>query len=214
MAKDIGVLVVAHGIEQEVRERFETHLKRSNPQHSYELLIMGSVQRKGTFNKCKLLNKGLKKLLKNNHQAILQTDIDLIIPPKLIDKSFEVAISGRCCNHVCMRRINIDEIKGKDYDDYPWQKWKKYKRIYASGCWNMMKPNLFEEIGGWNEWMIGWGEEDAAFRRIGMSKKIKWKDNYRSPLVHIDHPKRTTNQKKHNRDMEKKAKKEGKTNWL
>lgn len=214
--KDIGILVVADGIGADVRQRFKHCLTASRPRASFDVLIMGDLERNDRkFNKCKLLNKGLKQLFEGEYKIIIQTDIDLICPPSLIDKTFEVATKQKCCVHASMRRISPDEYnKYSQYSSYPFSRWSKIKPIYATGCWNGLLTEKWKLTGGFNEEMIEWGYEDRDWRERAMSAGIKWKDVHKFPLMHVDHPKRTKDVSMRNVEMAKKAKREGKGRWI
>jgi hypothetical protein len=218
MIKDIGILVVADGIGDDVRKRFKHCLTASRPRATFDVVIMGSNkprERGAKFNKCKLLNKGLKRLFEGGYKVIIQTDIDLICPPALIDKTFELAWKHKYCVHCSMRRISPEEYgKYKEYRQYPFNRWKKMKQIYAAGCWNGLVPALWKKTGGFNEDMIEWGYEDRDWRERSIKVGIKWKDLHKFPLMHVDHPKRTKNVSLRNVEVAKRAKREGKQSWL
>jgi len=218
MGKDIGILVVADGLGESIRKRLKYCLTASKPRASFDVLIMGNTEprEKGVkFNKCKLLNNGLRQLFDGGYKVIIQTDIDLICPPALIDKTFELAMNNNICVHSSMRRISPEEYaRYKEYRQYPFNRWKKIKPIYATGCWNGMKPNLWKKSGGFNPSMVEWGFEDRSHRNACIQRGIRWKDLHKFPLMHVDHPKRTKNVSLRNMEMEKKAKREGKMNWL
>ena len=46
---DLGILVVAHGIERSVVERFKNCIRDSKPKVSYDIMVMGDEVRKGAF---------------------------------------------------------------------------------------------------------------------------------------------------------------------
>ena len=217
MPKDIGFLVVSDGIGEDVRSRFQHCLQASKPRASFEFKIMGDLERgeERKFNKCTLLNQGLKQMFKCGYKVIIQTDIDLICPPSLIDKTFELAYKKHCCVHCAMRRVDPSELaKYKSYKDYPFNRWKKYKSIYATGCWNGLIPRLWKDSGGFNEDMTEWGYEDRDWRERAMLAGIKWEDLYRFSLMHVDHLRRTKNVSLRNVEMAKKAKRQGKQRWI
>lgn len=218
MGKDIGFLVVADGICREVRQRFKMCLTASRPRASFDVLIMGQEEPReigAKFNKCKLLNEGLRSLLAQDYKVIIQTDIDLICPKSLIDKTFELVTQKNLAAHCSMRRISQEEYdKYSSYRDFPFNKWKRIKDIYATGCWNGLKPDWWRKSGGFNEDMTEWGYEDRDWMTRVKNNGIKFKDLHKFPLMHVDHPKRTKNVSLKNVEMAKKAKREGKKNWL
>jgi len=213
--KDVAILVVADGIPQDIRTRFKMCIDKSNPTASYDVLIMGNVDSKEkVFNKCKMLNKGLKSII-GKYKVIIQADIDLIVPPMLIDKTFSLAMEKDVCVHHCMICIPPEEFnQHSDYDKFPLTKWKTFKKVYATGCWNGLKSSLWKKTGGFNEEMTNWGYEDRDWRYRAIACGIPWKDVYNFPLIHVNHPRRNRDVSKQNIDISKKAKQEGKTNWL
>jgi len=216
--KEVGILVVADGLGDDIRNRFKSAIRFSKPRVSYDIHIMGGTERreKGVpFNKCKLLNQGLKTMFDIGYQVIIQADIDLITPPCLINKTYELAMQCECCVHASMRRLSTAEYdKYKEYRLYPFKKWKKIKPIYATGCWNGLVMSKWGLTGGFNEDMIEWGYEDRDWRERSMRAGIKWRDLHKFPLMHIDHSSRTQNVSLRNVNAGKLAKKEARQNWL
>ncbi len=213
MARDIGIIVIADGLGDDIRNRFKHCLTASNPRHSFDVKIMGSkVPRKAgvKFNKCKLLNKGLREMFKVGYKVIIQTDIDLICPPTLIDGTYEACMrDNRLGIHCVMRGLDIEEFqKYPKYAKYPWKQWVKRKAIYATGCWNGMQLEAWKTCKPFNDNMLEWGYEDRSHMEVSKLCGIKWKDIHRIPLMHINHTRRTKNVSLRNMEMHKKAKRE------
>jgi len=214
--KDVGILVIADGIDETIRNRFRDCFKLSHPKVSYDILMMGDViPTQKIFNKCKLLNKGLKQLISQEYKCILQTDIDLICPPKTLDWTVRQATNIDACIHHPMKCIAPAEFKKyKSYSEYPFKEWSKIKSVYATGCWNCMKPHLWQKSGGFNEDMTLWGYEDRDWRYRAIAAGISWVDEYKYPLIHVNHPRRNRDVSKKNLEIAKDAKSQGKVNWL
>lgn len=217
--KDIAILVVADGIGDKVRQRFKQCLTASNSKSSFDVLIMGETKKRKDgelFNKCKLLNSGLKQLFKCNYEVIIQTDIDLICPPNLLDATLaSVKSKPKSCVHSAMCGLTEDELnKYKSYNDYPFSKWNGYKKIYATGCWNGMNPEMWKLSGGFNEDMVDWGYEDRDWRYRSINNGIKWTDLYNYPLMHVNHKRRNRDVSVTNKKIATESSLKGKTNWL
>lgn len=213
----VAVIVVADNIDSEIKDRFNESIGLSNPIPKVDIVMMENNRKKDElFNKCVLLNKALRKTLKGGYNVIIQTDIDLIIPPGTIDFSCRIALEGNVCCHLPMRKLPRKIIlEHNHYDDYPWEKWiKEYKPIYATGCWNALRPKAWKMTGGFNEDMTEWGFEDRDWRARGRRQGVKWSDNWKwhrsFPLIHVNHPDRTYNNSAYNKKKVNKSKK----SWL
>jgi len=220
--KQVGIFVVAQNISDSTVDRFRGCLEQSKPTVSYDLHVLRTKdpEQQKQFNKSKLLNKGIKQLAKGQYEVLIQTDIDLIIPPEIVDHSYEVAQEERVCFHNDMRKANIDDISDfpnlpSEYDKIDWTQFKKVPFIFASGCWNAMQYKYWWETGGWNEMMIEWGREDDDWRN--RSKKhsgIVFKDSKKFELIHYNHPARTKDLRWRNDKMAKEAASKGIRSWL
>jgi hypothetical protein len=164
------------------------------------------------------LNKGIKQLSPIGYKVIIQSDIDLIIPPGLIDKSLEIGSQEKTCFYNHHRRVDANKVPKfpSEYNNMDWKRGlQMFKPEDANGCWNAMTPVSWMSSGGYNEYMIEWGKEDDEFRsNAGNLFGIKFINYNKFCLLHINHPMRTKDMRKHNRGMSAKAAKEGKTNWL
>lgn len=216
-AKKVGILVVADRISDEVKNRFIDSINFSNPQPECKIIMMENERDEDQlFNKCKLLNKGLKIAFKENFDVIIQTDIDLVIPPNTINFTCNVALEGMVCCHLPMRRILKKEFDlFEHYDDYPWDEWiKKYSPIYATGCWNGLVPKAWKMTGGFNEDMLEWGYEDRDWRMRAIKNNVVWRDKWKwgrtFPIMHVNHLPRTLNMSSENRKVGKSKRRD----WL
>lgn len=188
---DIAIIAVAQNISQDIIERFKSSIKSSSPKYSFDILIGTSDDK--IFSKTKILNSLLRRTI-DKYTVIIQTDIDLIIPPDLINETFEKTFNkDRFAYHHNLRYIEEKEIKKLDYLNYPFKKWIMLESKFCSGCWNGMSSKSWIKTKGYNEEMIKWGYEDTEFfnrsRRLG----IFWIKTKSYPLVHINHQKRQTN---------------------
>jgi hypothetical protein len=216
---DVGIMVVAQNISNKIKTRFSECIRLSKPKCTYDIHFLSSnnpLQIK-TFNKSKLLNMGIKTLCKVDYKVIIQTDIDLIIPPDIIDKTLEIGSESGVCFYNNHRRINeIDLPKlPEEYDKLNWGRiLTAFSSENANGCWNGMTPKSWLSSGGYNEYMIEWGREDDIFRSNSHLMGIQYVNCDPFCLIHVNHEPRTKDMRKYNTKMEEKAKQEGKTNWL
>lgn len=217
---DVGIMVVAQNIDKKIKNRFQECIIRSKPECTFNIHFLSASDEevKGPFNKSKILNNGIKTLTKMNYKVIIQTDIDLIIPPGLIDKTLEIGIQPKTCFYNCHRRIDPKRLPKlpDEYDKMNWEKlFDKFIFENANGCWNGMTPESWLESGGYNEYMIEWGREDDVFRtNANRYGNIKFINYNKFCLIHVNHPPRTRDFRKYNNAMERKASLEGKKNWL
>lgn len=184
----IALLVIAVGLDEDYIKRFEEYAKASESKYDFDIIIeKGQKQEK--FYKSRLLNKHLRDLV-NRYDFIIQTDIDLIIPPGLIERTVDKYLTNTI-NHSVLRKLDEDSIEKFNYEKFPWEEWLTRKHILCSGCWNGADSKTWKRSGGFNEEMFDWGGEDTEFMYRSRRRGIKWNVFYIYPLVHIWHPQRT-----------------------
>jgi len=223
MSKNVGIMVVAQFIPQNIVDRFIRCIEQSKPSVSFDIHILRSkdkTQKINHFNKSKILNKGIKKLVNMGYEVLIQTDIDLIVPPKIIDESYEISMSERHCFHVNHRRITIEKVAGfpklpEEYNLMDWDFMMKFPKEASNGCWNSLQSKYWYDTGGFNENCVNWSREDDDWaRRAKIYGKIPFVVSNMFPLMHINHPQRNFNNRKHNDVVVRKAIMQGKINWL
>lgn len=184
---DIAIIVVAQNISPQIIKRFENSIKYSHPQHSYQIVIGKSDE--NIFYKTRILNELLRKCF-DYFKVIIQTDIDLIIPPNIIDRTFEMVYQhDQQAYHHVLRYVDFPNDIRK-YSQYPFKEWIEVHPRFCSGCWNGLTPTGWKMSRGYNEDMSAWGNEDTEFYHRSMRLGIKWLKEDRFPLVHINHPPR------------------------
>lgn len=194
--KDICIIVAAQGIPKECIKRFKNSIVESKSKYKVDIVIRGSQDKR--FYKSRIINQCLRETIPN-YKVIIQTDIDLVIPPRLIDKTYESLMNQpRNCFHHFLRYVDPEEVKGRHYKDYPFLRWLQLKPSFCSGCWNGMRADTWKRSGGLNEDMFGWGSEDTEFYNRSRRRGIHWINNRDFALVHINHPRRTTRRAKEN----------------
>lgn len=210
-----GLLVVAHRIPSSVLERFLSHVCLSNPKVATELVVSKEEpdwQEGMPFNKSRALNSLLREALEK-YEVIIQTDVDLIIPPGLIDKAYETVRNyTNLAYHHGLRHIELEEIEGLSYEQYPFKKWQHRKAIFCSGCFNAATAATWKKTRGWNEEMAEWGFEDTDMFKRSARLGVRWTVDYAMGLVHINHRPRTRRNVAANKAAA--AKYDDSTDWL
>jgi hypothetical protein len=206
MTKEVIIVVIAQGIDQSVVDRFVRFANCSKKNKDFDIHVESGNPNEEKFYKSRLLNKCINKF-KNEYKYIIQTDIDLIVPYGLVDRTLKIA-SGSNANmvHCLLRYIEPEEIQDLEYDKFPWETWVRKERTYCSGCWNGATVEAWKKSGGWNSHMYDWGYEDTEFRERSKRRGIRWKNIYDMPLVHVNHPNRTPRRTRDNKDTIKKFK--------
>jgi hypothetical protein len=217
--KDVAIMTVSQKIDESVKNRFSECIRMSSPKASYDIYFLDDISAiNKPFNKSKILNRGIRTLSTKGYKVIIQSDIDLIVPPNIIDKSLEIGSQKKTCFYNHHRRVDPRDLPKlpEDYSKLDWDSlFNTYVYENANGCWNAMTPESWMSSGGFNEYMIEWGKEDDEFRsNAGNIFDINFINYNKFCLIHLNHPMRTKDMRKHNRSMSVKASKEGKTNWL
>ena len=221
--KNVGIMVVGQFIDPEIIHRFKKCIDLSRPKVTYDVHILSTNdkgQKPNRFNKSKILNKGIKKLCNGDYEVVIQTDIDLVVPPGLVDESYRMAMEGKVCYHNNHRRITASKILNfpplpNGYKDMDWEYMKTFAVEASNGCWNAIQSQMWWETGGFNEDCVNYAREDDDWaRRSKIYGKILFIVTKEFPLMHINHPQRNTNNRRHNAMVIKRALDAGKINWL
>jgi len=191
--KCVGIIAPAYNIEANIISRFTSSYKSSlielgvdecvsyYPMSDQECLVDGQ------FSRSKALNSGIKYLM-NSCEVIICTDIDMIIPPELIDYSYHKAKQTN--NNIFSMARFIDNQKKFNWDLI----WNIPASQSGLGGWNAMTIQSWIKLGGWNEELVEWGYEDHELHSRIKSKSIGNITCKSYPLVHINHPVRNQSQ--------------------
>lgn len=206
MTADVCVMTVAQGIPQKIKDRFKACAELSAPKASFDVVFLGEgVPLKGLFNKSKFLNSGVKDLSKKGYQCIVQVDVDLIIPPGIIDTALEHSQQPNLIFHNHHRRVR-EELVPKFPEQYHTVDWGKLFGSLvpenANGAWNSASPETWMKSGGWCELMVNWGREDDTFRYSSSHFGCKFLNYNKFCLLHINHPFRGIDNRKYNKGIE------------
>jgi hypothetical protein len=209
--KECCIIVIAQGVAEGVVERFVRSVHLSNPRVPTEIRIDSSAP-SDPFCKAAALNHLLRETL-DQYRVVIQTDIDLLIPPGLIDQSYQATLShDKIAYHHVLRHVFPAEIEGKLYKDYDFKGWQNRKAIFCSGCWNAMNAISWKRTGGYHEEMVGWGYEDTYFLEKSKAMGVRWIVDAQFGLVHVNHPNRTKRNVAENRTVASKY--EMRSDWL
>lgn len=219
MTAEVCLMVVAQDIPSHIKRRFVRCAELSDPACDFDVVFLGEDEPLTTlFNKSKHLNAGIKSLHKKGYKAIIQTDIDLVIPPGLIDTSLDFAKIPKMIFHNHHRRVDQDLVPKfpERYYETDWDfLFQTLIPENANGCWNSASPETWMSSGGWNERMIGWGMEDDYFRTTAGKFGITFLNHNKFCLLHINHVFRGDNRRAYNKDVAKKFDKSNQLrNWL
>lgn len=218
MTPNIAIMVVAENIGQAIVDRFVECVHLSQPHANIHVEILKSETPQGIFCKSKILNAGIKKLVKGNYDLIIQADIDVIVPPRLIEATYAVGSRPNTCFHCDHRRVDPHKLP-KLPEKYATLDFDSLREVFpieeSAGCWNGMTPDNWWKSGGYNELMEGWGKEDNAFRRsVERNTRIRFVDDNSHVLFHINHPRRTPDHRARNKRIELTCEREGRWNFL
>lgn len=181
----ISILAIAINIHADIINRFLSYSEKMDVKIITENdgLFITKDNTGEYFNKCKALNYGLSKLIKDGYDAIIQTDIDMIFHPILINKSIEQLKLNKHVFCYC---------RNSDYDNLSWEKYNSLPlRMSGVGAWNGLLSKDWIRTGGYNEDLYGWGQEDDEMHDRINRLKIPKNIIKNIPLVHINHPRRT-----------------------
>jgi glycosyltransferase involved in cell wall biosynthesis len=157
------------------------------------------------FRKAKILNKALSKA---RGQYIIMTDHDAIPGPDFVLQHIKehheglVLLGGRKCippenqYQLSINRILINNNSLKKLASLQWFYQKKLRKIslvdnpyfYALGVNISMHKIHFMEVGGYDESLVGYGDEDIDIARRLYQNGIRFKGLLNSNLFHVEHP--------------------------
>jgi len=181
--KSIGIIAVAVGIEGSIVERFRDSLPDNT---LYVDIVYDRLYLRGSLlNKSMALNDSIKSYLILDEVILICTDIDMLIPPGLIEHVEDKLEKG---TNLWVRCRNIDEA---DIEPRDWDKWLELPiRTSGMGSFNAMYAEDWIKSGGWDERLIGWGGEDDVFKLRREQAGIKTVICDSFPLMHVNHPPR------------------------
>jgi hypothetical protein len=185
-------MVVANNIDPNVLERFVWGIRGSETRMPFDILFGKHENPKETFRKTTILNDILRENL-DKYETLVQTDIDMLIPPNLIAMTHIRAKDIKTCFHCEFRYVGTEEVKKwmlTGYPTIPWTSFGNRKRFCASGSWNGMSSATWRVSGGFNESIFNLGGPDTEFYLRCLKLKINWVRELNCFLSHINHRRR------------------------
>lgn len=184
---DIGIVVAAQGVPEDDIKKFNGALATHKTKCSYIVeMVQDSPQPNELFSKPIAINQGLKKLLPQC-KVVVQTDIDILIPPGAIDYTYDLISKSKFKHILWIKSRTLNKFE----DSYPWDKWTKLGiRERMSGCWLAMKVGDWWHLGGYNEDIWGWGSDDWELTTKATKRGYTHECAYHLPLMHINHEQR------------------------
>ncbi len=181
----VGIIAPALGVPDETIQRFTESVHQSAPGCSYRVRIAkGLGDPEGLPNISRARNIGIRSLL-DSCEVVVCADVDLLVPPGLVDQSYKVAMTHSC---LWARAKHVRDAA----EPYPWEAWKASPiREVARGTWNAMRWQEWVRSGGWDERCRGWGGEDDALTRDISEAGIPTYREDGFPLMHVHHAHRT-----------------------
>lgn len=134
----LGLVAAANNIEQGVIDTFEKNARAVLEKD--DMLYVSKGETFGPYNKSRYINDGLRQLIKEQCDIIVQTDIDVAFTKALLEETRSKTASG----------IHFWTPFFKD----------GVLRVTAKGSWNALTSEDWLRIGGYNERFFGWGQED------------------------------------------------------
>lgn len=185
----IAIIAVHNRIKSSIVNRFLWAIERSEPEIAFDVFLGKHKKKNQTFFKTVILNDLLRKTIPN-YDFIVQTDIDMLIPPGLIRATYQHGLYFDGCYHANYYLVKPKEIKKCSYKNIPWEKFLKRKPQSASGSWNGMRNNMWDEIGGFCERIISLGGPDSEFYIRSKKHYVNWKIVSDFALGHVNHSRR------------------------
>lgn len=178
--RPLGIVVAAVGISQKICNRFEDLLEKATPIG----FICSITTKPGDFTRSKCRNEGILFLL-SKCQVIVCVDVDMLVPPGLMEYTLENVQDGVALWAQC-RNLEPDQA-----DSLKWDEWINLPvRESGIGSWVAITAGDWLKTGGWDERITSYGGEDdvLAIRREEMGIKTEVTCDF--PLMHVNHPNR------------------------
>lgn len=180
MSAPIGIVVPAVDVPEYLVRRFADTLARSRPRTAYRLQVQRRADADG-FRITRSKNRGILALM-DRCKVIVCTDIDMLVPPGLVDYTARHVAKGRCLWALC-RNIEPLWAAGRR-----WQRWLQIPpRRTGKGSWIAMTVDDWCKTGGWDERLEGWGGDDDVLARRRAEVGIEDVPTTAFPLMHVNH---------------------------
>lgn len=153
-----------------------------------------------TFNKSKLLNRGVKQATK---EVLFFCDIDMVFSQNTILKAYREVFNASIVlplNKIILlqedisnkiMKLPIEEKISKYPYDASNSEFRMKEGLSASGCYMITKNNYYL-AGEHDERFIGWGDEDSAFRDAAITMINAPFVRLEESILHLYHPRGST----------------------
>jgi len=185
----IAIMVVANNVSKDVLKRFLWACEKSEKVLPFDVIVGNHREPEQKFHKTVILNDMLRSY-KGKYEVLVQTDIDMLVPPRLITDTYRYCLRSNDCYHCNYYLIEPKELKDKLYKDIPWNKIQQRQVRAASGSWNGLCSRMWSESGGFCEAISLLGGPDSEFYMRTRKKNIRWYITSKFVLGHVNHPRR------------------------
>jgi len=208
----IAIIAVADNVDPLIVKRFLWGIDSSRSGFPVDVILGRHRNPEKTFSKTTILNDIIRENIKK-YEVIVQTDIDMFIPPNLIRATYSHCSRVPGCFHSTFRYAEPKEVDGKKYKNLPWKSFSSRTVNYASGSWNGLRNFLWNEFGGFCEAITRLGGPDSEFYLRSKKNGMHWYISNQYPLLHINHPRRAIT-KQGKKNLSEARKFPADTNWL
>jgi hypothetical protein len=212
---EIAIIVVNHNVDPKIQERFIWSVKGSAGKIPVDIILGRHTDKNSVFRKTTILNDILRKNI-DSYKYIVQTDIDMLIPPHIINNTVSKVQDHVRCFHVNYRYVEAEEVNAwmkLGYASTPWKDISKRPLFRASGSWNGMNRDCWKKSNGFCEEIFNLGGPDTEFYIRTVKNQIPWYKDDSTPLAHINHPRRSV-PKQGEKNMTLAGKFKNDFNWL
>lgn len=212
---ELAVFIVNNNIDNRITERFIASIRGGEREIPLDILIGSHANPNEVFRKTTIFNDILRQGIKE-YKVMIQTDVDMFVPPGLIRHTRDVVTNKDVCYHSEFRYTEpeeIDKLLASGYKNIPWKAILTRPCKAATGAWNGMNIKTWIRSNGFNEEIYNLGGPDTEFNLRSLKLNIKWIREKTFALSHVNHPRRSipkqgqlnmTNAKKYSTDY----------NWL
>jgi hypothetical protein len=186
---NIALFTVANNVNEDIVKRFLWSVKNSAPHLDCDVLLGSHSDEKQMFCKPTILNDILRKHYKK-YSVMIQTDIDMLIPPGLIEKTYQFCCKDDKCFHCNFHYLESNEVPAH-YKKINWKEIKQRKVISASGSWNGLASHMWKKSNGFAECIYNLGGPDSEFYLRTNKNTVEWFVTSAYPLCHVNHPRRS-----------------------
>jgi hypothetical protein len=185
----LAIMVAANNVDPKIVKRFLWGVSNSEKKFPFDVILGNHREPTQKFYKTVILNDIIRTFIRK-YDVLVQTDIDMLIPPLLICNTYHFCMRRETCYHCNYHLLDLKEIDGLKYGKIPWVSIRKRKSMTASGSWNGLRNYMWNEMGGFCEAIALLGGPDSEFYMRSVKNNYIWYTTSNYPLCHINHPRR------------------------